>query len=447
MSLQAGAATANITPWLGVSIPGNFRPAYGADIHDDLLAKALVLDNGQKRIAMVTCDLIAMPESVANAAKARIQARCGIAPECVMINATHTHSGAGIADLLGVKADADYIAYVPLKIADAVELALRRMRPARIGFASANENRIAFYRRWKMKDGAVRMNPGRNNPDLVAPMGKIDPELAMLYVEDENETPIAAAASFSLHYIGVDAGDQVSPDYFGHFYRQVRHYLGGDCVPILWNAASGQINNVDMTGRRIWPHRGQAQARRMANVLAGHLLTEIQLMDMRDNLDLDAAVKPLAFSRKPITAEDLSIAERILKGERDYDTGPFSWVTGQPIPKDRVDTYALECQRLSRLPERLTAPVQVLKLGPAAIVALPGEIFVESGFAIKSQTSAAPLMLVSLANGYIGYVCTDHMLTQEGGYETWAALSSMPGVGTAPAMETLSIDLLKRLGF
>lgn len=445
-ALTAGAAVSNITPWLGVAIPGNFRPQYGADIHDELLAKALVLDNGEKRIAMVTCDVIAMPEKIAQAAKMRILKRCGITPDCVMINATHTHSGAGIADLLDVKEDADYTAWLPLKIADAVELAMRRLRPACIGFASVNEDRIAFYRRWRMKDGTVHTNPGRNHSDLVEPMGKIDPELAMIYVEGLDGLPIAVAASFSLHYIGVDKGDEVSADYFGHFYHQMRHYLGGDCVPLLWNAASGQINNIDFSGNRVWTNRGHIQAKRMANVLAGHVITEIQLMDMQSDLELNAAVDTLTFSPKMITADDLAISQRIVTGDCEYTTGPFSWVVGQPIPKDRVEVYAKECLRLARLPQQMTAPIQVFKLGSAAIVALPGEIFVESGFRIKAQSQASPLMLVSLANGYIGYVCTDDALTQEGGYETWAALSSLGGVGTAPALEKMSVDLLHKLG-
>ena len=194
MGLLAGAATSNITPWLGVTMPGSFRARYGEDVHDELLAKALVIDNGDVRIAMVTCDLIGMPEVIANAVKARIEERCGITPECVMVNATHTHSGAGISNLLGVGEDEGYTAWLPLKVADAVEMAIKRLQPARIGFASVMEDRIAFYRRWYMKNGTVRMNPGKNNPDLVKPVGEIDPELAMMYLEGVDGTPISAVA-------------------------------------------------------------------------------------------------------------------------------------------------------------------------------------------------------------------------------------------------------------
>ncbi|MCZ6635894.1 MAG: hypothetical protein O7G87_21050 [bacterium] len=447
MGLQAGAATSNITPWLGVAIPGSFRGSFGEDVHDELLAKALVIDNGEVQIALVTCDLIAMPEQIANAAKARIAERVGIVPECVMMNATHTHSAAGIADLLSVDEDTDYTAWLPLKISDAVELAIKRMQPAQVGFASVMEDRVAFYRRWLMKDGTVRMNPGKNNPDLVRPVGEIDPELAMMYVEGVDGTPISAVASFSLHYVGTGQSGQVSADYFGQFFYLLRHYLGGDSVPILWNAASGQINNQDYSGERVWRDRGHSQARRMANVLAGHVITEIQLMAMQEELDLGVATGRLEFSRKVITAGDLEVAEKVLAGGYEYEEGPFSWVVGQPVHKDRVDVYAMECQRLAKLPEQMTAPVQAIRLGDSAILALPGEIFVESGLRIKEQTSASPLMLVSLANGYIGYVCTDEALTKEGGYETWAAMSSLGGVGTVPAMEELSRSLLGELGF
>ncbi len=427
MKLQAGAATSNITPWLGVAMPGSFRARYGEDVHDELLAKALVIDNGDVRIAMVTCDLIAIPEAIANAVKALIKERCGISPECVMVNATHTHSGAGVSNLLGVGEDEGYTTWLPLKVADAVELAVKRMQPARAGFSSVMEDRISFYRRWLMKDGTVRMNPGFNNPDRVRPMGEIDPELAMMYVEGVDGTPISVVASFSLHYVGTGGVGQVSADYFGQFFNLMRHYLGGNCVPILWNAASGQINNNDYSGERIWQDRGHTRARRMANVLAGHVLTEIQLMDLDDKLALEAVTGTLEFSRKVITETDLDIAEQILAGGYEYEEGPFSWVVGQPVPKDRVDVYARQCQRLAALPEQMTAPVQAIRLGDAAILALPGEIFVESGLRIKAQTSASPLMLVSLANGYIGYVCTDEALTQEGGYETWAGLPSLGG--------------------
>ena len=447
-TLKAASASANITPPLGTRIPGGFRPRYAENVDDELFAKALVIDNGTTRIAIVTCDLIAIPEKVADAAKARIADRCDIPPAHVMINATHTHTAVAIADLLGVDEDPGYTDWVPLKIADAVELAVWRLKPARVGFASVNEERITFNRRWHMKNGTVRFNPGIEHPDLVKPTGTIDPEVAMMFVEATDDgTPISAVANFSLHYIGTDNGNALSADYFGHFDRLMQHYLGNTCISLLWNAASGQINNTDFSGRTKWTASGHQQAVKMANVLAGHFIVEKQLMEMHETLDLSGDLATLTFQRKEITAEDLEVAEQVLsvpQGTYDaYETGPFSWVVGEPIPQALVDVYAHECQRLAKLPAQMTAPVQVIRLGEAAIVALPGEVFVETGMNIKSKSDANPTFLVSLANGYIGYICTDKALKEEGGYETWAAKSSLPAVGTVPTMETLVASMLR----
>ena len=445
-TLKAGSASANITPPLGTRIPGGFRPRYAENVDDELFAKAVVIDNGTTRIAIVTCDLIAIPEKIADAAKARIADRCDIPAAHVMVNATHTHTAVAIADLLGVDEDPGYTEWVPLKIADAVELAVWRLKPARVGFASVEEERITFNRRWHMKDGTVRFNPGIENPDLIKPTGTIDPEVAMMFVEADDGTPISAVANFSLHYIGTDNGNALSADYFGHFDRLMRHYLGDTCISLLWNAASGQINNTDFSGRTKWTASGHQQAVKMANVLAGHFIVEKQLMEMHETLDLSGDLATLTFQRKEITAEDLEVAEQVLsvpQGTYDaYETGPFSWVVGQPIPQALVDVYAHECQRLAKLPAQMTAPVQVIRLGEAAIVALPGEVFVETGMNIKAKSNANPTFLVSLANGYIGYICTDKALIEEGGYETWAAKSSLPAVGTVPAMETLVASML-----
>ena len=447
-TLKAGSASTNITPPLGTRIPGGFRPRYAENVDDELFAKAVVIDNGATRIAIVTCDLIAIPEKVADAAKARIADRCDIPPAHVMVNATHTHTAVAIADLLGVDEDTEYTEWVPLKIADAVELAVWRLKPARVGFASVDEERITFNRRWHMRDGTVRFNPGIEHPDLVKPTGTIDPEVAMMFVEAADDgTPISAVANFSLHYIGTDNSNALSADYFGHFDRRMRHYLGDTCISLLWNAASGQINNTDFSGQTKWTASGHRQAVKMANVLAGHFIVEKQLMEMHETLDLSGDLATLTFQRKEITAEDLKIAEQVLsipQGTYDaYETGPFSWVVGESIPQALVDVYARECQRLAKLPAQMTAPVQVIRLGEAAIVALPGEVFVETGMNIKSKSDAKPTFLVSLANGYIGYICTDKALIEEGGYETWAAKSSLPAVGTAPTMETLVASMLR----
>jgi hypothetical protein len=63
-------------------------------VHDELLARCLVLDDGKTKLALVVCDLLGLHRSVSVEARRLIQAETGIPPDNVLISATHTHSAA-----------------------------------------------------------------------------------------------------------------------------------------------------------------------------------------------------------------------------------------------------------------------------------------------------------------------------------------------------------------
>ena len=441
--LRAGAATANITPWLGIPMRGAFRDVTHADaVHDDLLAKALVLDDGTQRIAFVLCDLTMMPRTMMDGVKERIAARSDIPPEHVLLASTHTHSAPATVTIGFMEEQTAYTAWATRKIADAVEIAAQRLQPARIGFASVAEPRIVFNRRYHMRNGQVHFNPGVGNPDVLRPAGTTDPEFTLCYVESSAGEPIAALGNYALHYVGTDTGAEISADYFGHFFLAMQHLLGPQTVGLLFNGASGNINNTNVF--EPWPHRGHAQAARMARVLAGHALTEIQLMEMHDHVTLGAAAGAFELPRKQTTDEDVAIADKVLSGNYEYAEGPFSAVTGQPIYPRWAPAYAREIKVLHTMPQTLTSTIQALRVGPAGFAALPGEIFVEIGLAIKAGSAFTPQFVMSLANDYLGYVATDEQLAL-GAYETWPSRSAIGGPGTAQAMETTAIALLESL--
>ena len=89
----------------------------------------------------------------------------------------------------------------------------------------------------------------------------------------------------------------------------------------------------------------------MANVLAGHVLTEIQLTEMHDHVSLGAAVGEFTFPRKQTTAADVAIADKVLSGDYAYTAGPFSAVTGQPIYPGWAPAYAREIKVLHIMPQ------------------------------------------------------------------------------------------------
>src|SRR5262249_10256182 len=91
-SLKAGAAASNITPPLGENIVGGFSPSPSTNVHDELHARCLVLDDGKTRLALVVCDLLGIHRLVSDEARRIIGERSKIPASHVLISATHTHS-------------------------------------------------------------------------------------------------------------------------------------------------------------------------------------------------------------------------------------------------------------------------------------------------------------------------------------------------------------------
>lgn len=442
--LHAGAAQTDITPPLGSVLAGSFHPRYAEDVDDPLYAKAVVLDDGSTRLAIVALDIISILAEDVRKIRKLIAEHTGISPQHVMIGCTHTHTGPAPRSSHAVIRDDAYMEWLVHRVSDSVRLAARRLRPARLAWGQGEQHDISFCRRYRMKDGTVRMNPGKGNPDIVEPTSPIDPTVGVVYIQDEQGTPISVIAQFSLHYVGTDNGNAISADYYGHFAAVMRRHLGQECVPLLLNGTSGQINNMNPFD----PHqlRGHAQARRVAQALAGEVLKVMGRMRYVETPALAAVATPVELPAKRVTPEDVTIAKQILAGNDPMpDRGPFSYVVGQPIPASLRPVYANHVLSLIDMPSTIQTEVQALRIGESAWVALPGEIFVEIGLAIKEASPSADTFVVGLCNDSLGYIATDHALTAEGGYETWAGTGSRVGVGAEGILVETAGKLLRDL--
>ena len=105
-----------------------------------------------------------------------------VSPENVMLSCTHTHTGPATAGLLGVDKEDGYLEFLVPRIADSVQMANHRLQEAQIGIGMGHEDRLTFNRRFWMKDGTVRTNPGYKNPDIVRPAAPIDPDVGVMRV-------------------------------------------------------------------------------------------------------------------------------------------------------------------------------------------------------------------------------------------------------------------------
>ncbi len=413
--LKAGAATSNITPPLGESIVGGFKPFPSQNVHDELHARCLVLDNGETKIAFVICDNLGITEDVYQAARNFIKAETDLAPENILMAATHTHSATRASS-------PKYHEFLSRRIADCVRRALENREPAQIGWGGIDEPSEVFNRRWFTTNpefcknpfggvDTVRMNPPRGNAALVKPAGPIDPEISFISVQSLDGRPLALLANYSLHYVGGVKSGEISADYFGIFSEKIGPLIGAQpdqppFVGMLSNGTSGDINNIDFrnSGQRMQPYEKMTQ---VADLVAQRVAEAYKKVEYKTWVPLGAASRELTLKiRKP---------DETMQAY-------FKKVLAQPaeaVQHHRYErNYASRVQKLLEGPDEMTIMLQVLRIGDLSVAAIPFETFCEIGLEIKDKTPFADAFTIEIANGYNGYLPTpaQHKL---GGYETW----------------------------
>jgi len=429
-TLKAGAAQTNITPPLGMLLAGSLKARRATDVHDELHAKALVLDDGTTQLAIVICDVICIPRETCDAAKAKIAERLGMPGEHVLIAATHTHTGPAMKSGFETEPDASYLDCFTVRVADAVQLATGRTQPARLGYGVGKEPRCVFNRRFRMKDGTVRMNPGYNNPDIVEPVGPTDPDIAALFVETVDGQPIGVLANYALHYVGAP-GHMVSADYFGMFAEELQRMAGANFVAMLSNGCSGDINNIDVHHPPA-DRRPFAQTRKVARMVAAEVWRTWQATPMRDDIQLSAAQTEITCHIRKPTADELAQYE-----------AKWAQAGGDPTVDE---LYARERILVNQWKDTRTTPIQAFRIGDCGVVALTGEIFCQFGIDLKVASPLNPTFIIELANDYTGYVPTQ-IGHEQGGYETWLAQSSYLAPDAGEQMVEAALELLTQVRY
>ena len=434
---RAGAATSNITPFLGGNIVGGFVPFPATSVHDELHARCLVLDDGKTRLALVVCDLLGISRDVDIEARKLIHEETGIPPEHVLICAVHTHSA---CSAMGKAPPKEYNRFVARRIADGVQIALGALRPAQAAFVTAEAPEHVFNRRWLMKPGTappnpfgavdqVKMNPPGGSPDLVEPAGPTDPTVSILALREPGGRPIAVFSSYSLHYVGGVRSGDISADYYGMYCHELERLLGAEdqappFVAMMANGTSGDINNVNFRKPRpkMEPY---AKMRYVAEDVAHKVHAALAKAEYRDGVTLAARYRePMIAFRRP-TAEQIAWAEQTLA-----HAAPTS---------DKADLPAIYARRtiaVAKYPEAIPVPLQILRIGPLCIGTMPTEPFCEIGLEFNKRSPIQPAFLVSLSHGSLGYLPTPRHFPL-GGYETWIGTSHLEPQASEKMLDAL----------
>lgn len=445
---RAGAAVGDITPtkW-PVYLVGSFSERPAEKAWDPLSARALMLDDGKTRLAIVIVDSCLIPRSLFDEAKRQAAKATGIRPDHMLMAATHTHSAPASLDRLFAKASEEYLKVLKRGIVEAVKQANANLEPAEIGWGQVDVPEHVHNRRWYMKSGGivpnpfgettdqVRMNPPRGRGLLDRPAGPVDPQVSFISVQAKGGRPIALLANYSLHYVGNVPAGGVSADYFGEFARQIKKRITPEAddsnppfVGIMSNGTSGDVNNINFTNPQ--PRKKPfEQIRYVAGSVADEIFEVYKKTKHRDRITLAVAQRELTLGIRKPTAAQLKRAKQFL-AEPDESK----------LPR-RAKAYAAFAVRLAEMPATEDIILQAIRIGDVGITSIPCEVFAEIGLDIKQRSPLKPTFTIELANGWNRYLPTprQHRL---GGYETWLG-TNMLETHASEKIEHVVLDLLR----
>ncbi len=433
--LRVGVAELSITPPAGIPMAGYYAERGAQSVHDDLHAKAIVLECAGASAALVVLDLITTPRQLVEETRREIDRISHVRGTDVMISATHTHTGPILETDSHFGGDSalvkEYRAGLPARIAEAVRLAETHLTPARVVAARGREDSIAFNRRFHMKDGSVGWNPGKRNPNILKAAGPIDPDVPIVYFEATDGKPLATYVNYAVHLDNIGE-PRISADMPLTLGRALADFKGPEMITVWAAGCCGDVNHIDVNWTE--PQRGFANAARIGTILAAEVLRswpKLQTVES-GSLRVKNAVVDLALPE--VKSNDIETARAV--AARLHDTK-----AARPSFLELVRAFKV-LDVAARKGEPQHVEVQVIALGDeVAWVSLPGEIFVELGLAIKQDSPFRQTIIAELANGAIGYIPSRRAYGQ-GNYEVESARCA---AGSGERLVDAAVKLLNEL--
>jgi neutral ceramidase len=392
--LKAGFAEVDITPPVGTHKIGWIVDIVIEKIADPLSARVGVVDSGDETIAFIQLDTLCIRWTQTADIRRRLQDRYGFPGANIMVAATHNHAGPAVAHCGDVRRDNGYIETMVGKIVDCFGQALDNMRETQIGHASVPEWNISHNRRLVMRDGTASTHGPFRYPEALYVEGPIDPEVAVLAARGRDGGLLGAIVNFACHPAD-HGGDTIASGGFpAALAREMKNR--GCPVTLFLNGASGNICSGN-------PYRGiDLSLDEMGRALADDTSKALETMAFEGELKLGARSRTIQLPYREVSPEE--IAGTVRGAQRFVD--PAAYDRGMPA-------------LLKHIEERKSQPaeVQVLALGDHFFAAVPAEYFVQLGFRIKEAAHPRHALVVSCANGMVGYVPHKEAFLR-GGYET-----------------------------
>ncbi|HWG43165.1 MAG TPA: hypothetical protein VN688_10300 [Gemmataceae bacterium] len=449
-TFKAGFAERDITPKIGSEAPGGYGKSYHRSLHDPCKVRASVFDDGTNRIALVGLDALFIHRQTVEKVRKAIAKKTGIPANSILLGASHSHSSGPMSGVMpgeyddasklvqrlayeqSTCADAKYLAKVEKAIIEAVCQANNSRVKARAGVGKGIEKRVAFNRRFKMRDGRTVTHPGQGNPGIVEPAGPTDPEVGVLGVWDEKQKFLGCVVNFSCHATTSPGG--ISANYICYLEKVIQGYYGKEAVVVFLNGASGDVTQVDNQSPYKYPN-GERWAQLVGGRIGAEALRVLLAMETGALVPVEARTKLLPIRRRVPAPERVKQCLELVQKEpaRGAQT---EWTFAKEI--------VLLDAKLKKEPI-VEVEVQAVQIGPVLFLTTPAEYFCRFGLEQKARSGFPFTFPVSLANGCVGYVPTEDAFSPNGGgYETRLTSYSNLEITAGGQMRDAGLELAKR---
>ena len=434
--LKAGFGRIDVTPPLGTTLAGYYETRYADGILDPLLATAVAFDNGEARVVVMSIDIIGFNQVLMNRARAAVAKAVDTDPKAVFIACTHTHLGPCTADAFGNTHNPEYVDWFVKKLADAAVLAVQDLAPAKLSYTRGQVKDVAFIRRYKMKDGSYRTNPGWLNPDVDHPLGTPDENSSLLIIKREN-APEIGIVNFQVHP-DVIGGRTISADY-PKFVRDTYETLIPNSLCMYINGAQGDTNHIDIRLSEDKCRRGYDRSRYMGRKIAMSVVANYELAEPLEGEKIAFSQKSYFAAVNKGTAEELEASKAVMKV---YESEGLDAIT--PFPgrtKAETRTIAKRVVGVDVFPDEKELYLTAVSVGDVVFAGFPGEPFTDIGRGVKANSKFTLTVPACAANGYEGYFPMMSAF-REGGYE---ALNARYVGGTAEKLIEISTEVINGL--
>jgi len=411
--LKVGFGKRSISPPIGAPLAG-FAARQGVceGIHDELFARALVVESGTAAVALLSLDLLALGSDFVAATRRAITARVPIEPSAILIASTHTHAGpVTISTFFNPDEllDAGYMSLLSDAMVEAVEAAWRSRFPARLGIGT----------------GAIDgLGVNRRSPDGQP----VDREIAIWKADDANGRTRAVLINYACHptVLGPD-NLLASGDFPAATIERVEDRLGEGSFAMYVNGAQGDISvghssELSAIGV-ITPGRTFARAAELGHKLGDAVLSALPTIAVREDAVLRFGTLVEDFVLKPYpspeqTGKALLEAQARVNGFPANDaSAEYRQAKSELLYSSIAHFYARQATKYKD--GLLPMELQGIQIGDSVFIAVPAEVFVEIGMRIKNG-GGPRTFIAGVTNGYIGYLPTRKAF-ETGGYEVVSA--------------------------